>query len=90
MMHPVTDDEGLQWPVISKVNMIEDSGLTNKFNFVLRPEGEGFSIQYDDKKLVALNENPIDQGSNSFLQWVDINHINYHKDICSVWRLQPY
>ena len=80
----------IQWPVISRHDMMEDGGFSNKFNFILKEDGEGFGIEYDGKRLVASDEEPIDQGSSTFLEWVDLHHGNYHRENCSVWSLHPH
>ena len=54
-MYPESD-EGLQWPIISKISMIEGSGLSNKLHFILKQDGDGFGLEHGGKKLVALNE----------------------------------
>ena len=80
----------IQWPVISRLDMMEGGGFSNKFNFILKEDGAGFGIEYDGKRLVAADEQPVDQGSSTFLEWVDLHHDNYHRENCSVWHLQPH
>lgn len=69
---------------------MDERGLSNKFNFILKKDGEGFGIEYDRMKLVQTDKDQITQGSSTFLEWVDITHENYVRDHCGLWKLQPH
>lgn len=38
---------------------MDERGLSNKFNFILKKDGEGFGIEYDRMKLVQTDADQI-------------------------------
>jgi hypothetical protein len=63
------------------------SGFSDKVHMILKENGKGFGIEFKNKKLIASEDKPIDQGNYTWLEWADYNHRNFFVESASVWNL---